>query len=230
MENTRSYALVLLLFFACSAFGDEAWSLSHKSTDHKDPNVYVKKLEGQNIKAFKGIIAMPYSPKQIVSAIEDRKQMPKWVYQCKMVKENIVENDPTIYYSQIQGIWPVQSRDVVLKSKFTRQANSRAYRGYDKSIDGILPPKKGFIRLPKLNNNWHIYPAATKHGWSIVEFATEADLGGTVPSWLANMAAIDAPRKTLSGLRELLDSGNYGKATAAVVAKPKRLTPLIYDN
>jgi hypothetical protein len=72
-----------------------------------------------------------------------------------------------------------------------------------KSIDGILPPKPHFIRVPYSVATWHVIPVP---GNKIkIDYTFSLDPGGSIPSWLVNLTIATGPYKSFLKLGDMLN-------------------------
>lgn len=199
----------LLLLFSLPTLGsiEYHWQVRQQSDDPSEIQTFVSEVEGEAIKAFKGIVQLPYSQAQIIAALTDFAAVPDWVYQCKEIQTGISDSDPLAMYLRFNGIWPVADRDVVVTGGASRDETTGTIHLYSRNAAIQFDAKGRSVRIPKLDNRWQLVPLA--NGWTEVHFQTFVNVGGLIPAWIANMVANDAPVKTLNGLRGLLESGNY---------------------
>jgi hypothetical protein len=53
------------------------------------------------------------------------------------------------------------------------------------SVDGVIPPKSGVVRIPHNEGVWHALKGPD--GATIVHFRAYIDPGGWIPKWLADL-------------------------------------------
>ena len=214
-----SFGLTLLLCLNAQAH-DFNWKAKRKPPRPEEISTFVSKVDGYAVKAFKGIVQMPYSVEQITKLLKNHQRLPEWIYQNRLVQENIIPGDKA-FYMGFNGIWPASDRDVVMDYIYTTDPKSGGtrLRAWDKK--GVYPLHPKRVRIPLIDNRWHIFPV--REGWSEVHFETFVDLGGSVPKWIINIIANDAPRRTLKGMRRMLDSGDYGpRSTQSIKRRLQR--------
>lgn len=187
------------------------WVSKRQPQNPEQVSTFVAKVDGYAVKAFKGIVHMPYSVDQVTRLLMDHQRLPEWIYQSQKVTENIIPDSQAFLY-QFDGIWPVNDRDVVMDYEYTQDKQSRGTRLHVVNVANVYPKHEDYVRIPLLDNRWHMFPV--KPGWTEVQFETFIDIGGRVPKWIANIVANDAPRRTLKGMRKMLDTGDYGPPTA----------------
>ncbi len=108
-------------------------------------------------------------------------------------------------YARFKGIWPASDRDVLFRSTVTQQADGSVLVD-SLQVEGY-PAQDGFVRMPYLHNTFRLVPL--KGQWTRVEFETQVDLGGLVPTWLANAVSTKAPLVTLEGLKAQVGQARY---------------------
>lgn len=204
--NTIVLSAFLLLGFQAQAY-EFNWKAKRSPQKVGEVSTFVSAVDGHAVKAFKGIVQVPYSVQQVTSLLKDHPQLPQWIYQSRLVIENIIPNDPS-FYIVFNGIWPASDRDVVMDYRYVEDETSGGMRLHAWNNPGVYPKHPKRVRIPILDNTWHIFPSSS--GWTEVHFETFVDIGGHVPKWIANIIANDAPRRTLRGMRKMLDTGAYG--------------------
>lgn len=201
-------SIVLLLLLHSNVHANEFnWQAKRKPPRPEQVSTFVSQVDGYAVKAFKGTVQMPYSVTQITNLLKDHQRLPEWIYQNKLVIEDIIPGE-TAFYMGFNGIWPASDRDVVMDYRYTHDPQSGGTRLSVWNKDSAYPLHPKRVRIPLIDNRWHVFPV--REGWSEVQFETFIDIGGSVPKWIANIVANDAPRRTLKGMRKMLDSGDYG--------------------
>jgi len=129
-----------------------------------------------------------------------------WVYGNKRsgVIKKINDND-IIYFTEAHLPWPIQDRDLVVELKIKPATGTEPLTITAKSIDGILPPKKHFIRVPYSLATWRISPLP---GNKIkIDYTFSLDPGGSIPGWLVNMTIAKGPYESFLKLGNILKTG-----------------------
>jgi hypothetical protein len=97
----------------------------------------------------------------------------------------------------------VWDRDVVLDTRFTPSADGKQltlnFRDTDPQRHAL--PRKT-VRMPRLVGFYKMEELSP--GKTRVTYQVEADVGGSLPRWLADRIAKELPYETLSRLRERL--------------------------
>lgn len=195
--------LVLSSWLAMSSWAQAApaaWEPVRKSDEREGIQTWVRPVEGQSIKAFRGVTEVPHTALAVLALIADIPHLHKWVYQCRSARQ--VKNlPPEQTYARFRGIWPASNRDVLLVTHVSQEPDGSVLVD-SRNVDGY-PLSDDDVRMPSLHNTFRLTPL--KGRWTRIEFETQVDVGGMIPAWLANLVATDAPLHTLQGMRKRLD-------------------------
>ena len=126
-----------------------------------------------------------------------------WVYGNKRsgIIKKINDND-IIYFTEAHLPWPIQDRDLVIELNIKSATATEPLTITAKSIDGILPPKKHFIRVPYSLATWRVTPIP---GNKIkIDYTFNIDPGGSIPGWLVNMTIAKGPYESFLKLGDIL--------------------------
>ncbi|MFY9810302.1 START domain-containing protein [Aquabacterium sp.] len=203
--NSMRLALCGLLWSVSSLTqaATPTWEPVRQSDERGGIQTWVRTVEGQSIKAFRGVTEVPHTALAVLALMADIPQLHTWVYQCRSARQ--VKNlPPEQTYARFRGIWPASDRDVLLVTQVSQQPDGSILVD-SRNVDGY-PLSDDDVRIPSLRNTFRLVPL--KGRWTRVEFETQVDVGGLVPSWLANLVATDAPLHTLQGMRKRLDEHN----------------------
>jgi hypothetical protein len=138
----------------------------------------------------------------IVAELKKVERHTEWMHRCSASEtlERFGE-DRVVIYNRTDIPWPVWDRDVILDTLFTYASEGRLVTLTFKNHDPKLRPvPERVVRMPHLAGfyrMWQLAPDQTK-----VTYQVEADVGGSVPKWMAERVARDMPYETLSRLRQ----------------------------
>jgi len=180
------------------------WELVQQGQGREDINTWVRSVDGMAVKAFKGTTEVHQTTLTVLALLADIPGLSNWVFHCQSsVQPDKYSADHT--YARFKGIWPASDRDVLFRSTVTQQADGSVLVD-SQQVEGY-PPQDGFVRMPYLHNTFRLVPL--KGSWTRVEFETQIDLGGLVPTWLANAVSTKAPLVTLQGLKRQVGQPRY---------------------
>lgn len=219
---------LLSLLLTAPAYAQEEWDLVRSAKQRDDVMTWVRPVPGNALKAFKGQVEVPHSLLTVFAVLGDIERFPEWVYQCDQARQ-LSELGHDISYVHIAGIWPVDDRDVVTRTQITQSPDTLAIKVATVAANGLMPLEKNTVRMPTLENSFIMEPLAD--GWTRITFETFVDPGGFIPSWLANVVAVRAPRDTLEGMYRLMDDAKYQiNSVDQVALKSPNLKTLIFPS
>jgi len=204
-----------LALWAClastSAFADDVWQSTGVSGSGREAiKTYAKSVPGMQVKAFKGDTDVHHTVPEFLSLLADVENFPSWVFNGKHA-ERPAGQPSGVVYMQFKGVWPTSDRDVLVKRE-VRQLPDGSVLVVSQQLEGY-PEQAGHVRMPSLRTSFKLTPLPSQ--WTHVEFETQVDVGGAIPSWLANMVSTKAPRVTLEGVQAQLQKPKYqGKSLA----------------
>ncbi len=186
----------------------QAWQPLEQGEGREGIRTWSRSVPGQAVNQFRGETEVPYSVLSVLALLSDVPNMKHWVFQCST--SSSPEGLPADrMYLQFKGIWPASPRDVLLRTRVSQTPDGIVHVRSE-AVDG-LPPDPDRVRMPMLSNTFTLTPMPGE--WTRIEFQTQVDLGGHVPTWLANLVSTRAPLLTLQGIRAQLPKPAYQKRT-----------------
>ncbi|MDB5006702.1 MAG: hypothetical protein JWQ84_1603 [Mucilaginibacter sp.] len=169
------------------------------------------------VKAIKVECDLNATPSQLVAIIMDVNTAPDWVYHVKSAKL-IKQISPAelYYYSEVNLPWPAANRDFVAHLTVSQNPDTKVVTIDGPAVPGFVPVKKGIVRIDNSIGKWIITPAGPDQ--LHVEYSIHVDPGGTLPAWLVNLFATDAPLQIFRSLKTQLQKSAYKNTTLAFVA------------
>jgi hypothetical protein len=191
-------ALVIMLPYAQA---QDKWELRR---DENGITIYSKRHD--KIVDLRLVTTFNATPERLQSELQNIPNYTSWVYGNKrsgIIKK--INDDDIIYFTEAHLPWPIQDRDLVIELNIKPATATEPLTITAKSVDGVLPPKKHFIRVPYSLATWRITPIA---GNKIkVDYTFSLDPGGSIPGWLVNMTIATGPYKSFLKLGEILKTG-----------------------
>lgn len=182
---------------------DGGWISAAKARTPEDISLWTRMVPGAELKAFRGATHVKVPMESMVAFAYDTAAMPDWVFRCKQARILADNPDGSVYvYMTIDGIWPLEDRDAVVKVTPEYVPATGEVRLTGIAAPDYFPHQPGFIRIPSIETSWSIRPV--DDGMLRVEWTGHVDPAGNVPRWLANSVATIIPRYTLKHLRELV--------------------------
>lgn len=204
-------AVLAMLVMATEATAEEArWE-----EIRQDEGITVWRLDvpGVPLPGFRGEADIRASPEAVLEVIRAIDRHTEWMYRCSDARllDQLDENT-AIVYNRTDSPWPAWDRDVILRTEVTRNEQQNRIRITYQNIDSNLVKKKdGVVRIPRLEGAFtmtEIQPGVTR-----VSYLVEVDVGGSLPDWIASLAARDLPFKTLNALRSRVEDQEKQRTT-----------------
>ncbi|WP_353721280.1 START domain-containing protein [Dyadobacter sp. 676] len=171
--------------------------------------VYVKTIPGSKIRAMKAECALEATTGEVIALLMDVKAAERWVCHtksCTLVKA--VSDKELYYHTEVSLPWPLDNRDFVTHLKVTHDDRSGIVTVDAPAVPGIVPVRKGVVRIGRSVNRWIIRPSPDGSVW--VEYMLQVDPGGNIPAHVINMFACRAPIETFRNMRKILAERRAG--------------------
>jgi hypothetical protein len=195
-----AFASLLALAMTGSALAGEKGSWTFV-TEEDAIRVWKLEIPGQDLPGFRGQTVIKGSIDDIMKHMMDSAHHTDWMYRCKESRVLKSFGDTrSLVYNRTGAPWPVWDRDVVLEVSYEYNADRTqlAMKFHDVPNTNTATPE-GVVRMPRLvgfYKMWQLGPKETK-----ILYEVEADVGGSIPTFIAKQAAKDMPYLTLSRLR-----------------------------
>ncbi|MBN8677294.1 MAG: START domain-containing protein [Chitinophagales bacterium] len=203
-------ALLLLPAFSSIQAQDD-WIFKNEKEGVK---VYYRKTS--DVYELKLITSLKVPLSGLVLLLSEVDNYPKWGYKVMESKElNKVSDMETYYYSKLDFPWPLDDRDIIVRSKMEQDPATRRVTATSIAQPDYLPANKGVVRMRTAKTTWTLIPGPG--GWTYVEYYIYSDPGGSLPDWLVNMALEVGPRETIKNIRNFILQEKYQSAKLAHV-------------
>lgn len=186
--------------FTTAIFAQYNWKLSKEKDGIK---VYQSDVQNSNYKSIKVECLLEGNFDKLMAVLNNVSHHKDWVYNNKT--SNIVKRISPYefyYYTETHLPWPMSNRDAVVHLKMNKDSLNRFLKITAVSVPNYIPEKSGKVRVPKSAVSWHVTMPTIKTINIIYIF--EAEPGGSLPAWLANMFADKGPYESFKKLSEIL--------------------------
>ena len=168
--------------------------------------VYYRKTS--DVYELKLITSLKVSLSGLVTLLSEVENYPKWGYKVAESRElKRISDFETYYYSRLDFPWPLDDRDIVVRSKVVQDALTRKVTATSIAQTNYLPDNKGVVRMTNAHTSWTLLPGPG--GWTYVEYYIYSDPGGSLPDWMVNMALDVGPRETIKNIRSFVRQEKY---------------------
>ncbi len=197
--------LTFILFVnTFNLFSQKNW----KETRYEDGiRVYMRNSDKTDIKEVLVETKMKATLSALVSIVKDSDNNKNWIYataNAEMLKE--ISDFEWLTYNESEAPWPIDNRDLSSRHKLTQFKNDRVHIRSIGEPD-YIPEKKGIVRIPLLDSSWDFKAIDKNHAF--VKFRLLIDLGGSLPSWLVNMAIDNGPFNTIKNMSSEVQKSMY---------------------
>jgi ribosome-associated toxin RatA of RatAB toxin-antitoxin module len=213
LVNKIFFISLLLVLTLKSASAQNDWKLS---TEKEGIRIYTSMVPDSKVKAIKVECDLTATPSQLVALVMDINTAPDWVYHVKSAKL-VKQVSPTelYYYSEVSLPWPAANRDFVAHLTVSQDTDTKIVTIDGPAVPGFVPVKSGIVRIDHSAGKWSISPLGPNQ--IHVEYSIHVDPGGTLPAWLVNIFATDAPLKIFRNLKTQLQKPAYKNTSLAFV-------------
>lgn len=222
--------LVVALLLSGLAFADDDdggnWTLD---STRDGITSYVRTVPGQQTLDFRAVMRVKCDFETSVTALADVEHYPDWFWHMKETKIlGDKDLDDIFLYLHIEGITPVEDRDVVVKAEMWQDPISMELNmeGHSVPYDAV-PSKGGIVRIPAMTAGFRVTPISPTV--TEIELSGSVDPGGAIPIWASNMFITVLPRLSLDNLRSKLAKPEYREYLRAGRDKDARWTRLFHD-
>ncbi len=201
----KIFIAAMLTIGLLPAFAQTQWQLR---TEKDGIKVYSSDVPDSKIKAIKVIGEFYTTPAQLAAVVMDVNGATEWVYHLKsstLIKK--VSPNEIYYYAEVSLPWPAANRDFVAHLTATQNPETKAITIDGPAVPGYVPVKKGMVRIDNSVGKWIITPVGNNE--VRVEYSIHVDPGGSLPSWLVNMFADEAPVQIFKNLKNELQKQAY---------------------
>ena len=192
--------LVFCSAFASIAFGQYNWKLSKEKDGIR---VYQSDVQHSDYKSIKVECTLEGNYDKLIAVLNNVSHQKDWVYHNK-TSYIINRVSPYEFYYYIETFipWPMSNRDAVVHLKMNKDSLNHFLKITAVSAPGYIPEKSGKVRVPKSNITWYVTMPDAKT--ISINYIFEAEPGGSLPAWLANMFADKGPYESFKKLSEIL--------------------------
>lgn len=203
MIRTLSFIVALAVSVLCLNAAASDWTPAGESDGVR---LYARSEPDQGLKYFRGVTHINAPMKNVLAAVLVRETTPQWFH--NMLEDSTLERnnpDASYCYIWIKGVWPTSDRDTVAHVTVEQDPDSLTVSVVAQSAgQDRVPLHKDRVRMPNMYSRFTIKPISADV--TEVQLDGVADPGGNIPSFLTNAVASTLPAKTLSNLRERIQT------------------------
>jgi len=174
-------------------------------------------VEGSSFKAVRGEMVVKARVEALVALVEDMDACPNWAAMCKdaRVEKRVSDSESFAYiYNDIP--FPVADRDVYTHVVWSKNPATKRVTMTSTATKGGTAKTKA-VRIENAVSQWHFTPNGD--GTTRVENFAHIDPNGPTPAWITNLMLVDSPYKSMSKMREIVESGGYADTNVPFLEK-----------
>ena len=207
------YYILGLIYFGL-LFGFKTTDKTHWKFE-KNKNgiqVYSRLPEGESIKEIKIYTLVETTLSAALSVLKDVPNHPHWIFNCSETKliQQINEQE-MIFYTISDLPWPIEDRDLVVRNKIEQDYNTKIVRSISVPQLGLIPKKKGIIRVTDMYSEWKFTPR--KNGLILIEYYLRLDPASNIPNSISNLLVETGPYRTMLNFKKAITLEKHKNAT-----------------
>ncbi|MCX6246003.1 MAG: hypothetical protein NTU98_15020 [Bacteroidetes bacterium] len=189
----RSFITILLLLTGTPFLPAQSW----KFIKEKDGiRLYTKLEKGGPFKSFRGETDISADIEKVSALIGNPVNSDWWGDDVSDISVLLFKKNRNIRYYFIYHVpWPFTDRDLVANVEINEDPATSARTVFSTPLPGVIPEKKGLIRVTDFWQKWTIQPLSN----GMIHLVLEGYINpaGSVPAWLYNIVVIDTPLRLL---------------------------------
>jgi hypothetical protein len=196
--------LILILISLSCALSQDNCVLKK---DHDGIKVYTCHTDTSRFKSIVAEVIINSTLNELLQLLMNIPQYTEWQFntiEAKPLKR--ISSSEQIYHSVVEAPWPVIDRDMVTRIRINFDADKKEASIDAEGIKGILAPSEKYVRVPASHAHWIIKQESEKK--LRIRYTMQIDPGGSVPTWLVNWAAAQAPYQSFKNIKEILEKKN----------------------
>lgn len=217
MRKIRVYLFILILSLitGSTVLSSSGWI---KVKDSTWIQLSVRPVQGSQVKEYMAAAVFESSLSSPVALLEDSSNYPHWNYKCIEAKLLFKKNNyERITYMATESPWPVENRDIAVRSLLTQDKNTGAVTIQLTGIPGYIPAVEGRVRMSSLNGCWIFEPLGS--GKIRATYMLHNEPGGVVPESLVNGTVRDIVYNTVCNMRSQVMSSPYKNAKLSYITE-----------
>ena len=199
----RLFFLLFIVFFQLNAFSQE-WDLVK---DSEGIQVYTRKTEAMDYKAFKSEAIIDADIQAFVALIQNVAGLHEWGYKLESSKLLERKGDTLqIYFAEAKAPFPYRNRYGIYLNEFKWYSQLKELYVSIELLENHDFDGDDLVML-KGSGYWKVVQLET--GQLKVVFEMQVDPGKGIPAWLSNLFADESPYETMLAVKTELKKGKY---------------------
>ncbi len=201
-------ALLLVVFGAFVSVHGELFAQGWEEIDsNAGAKIYSKEVAESGLDKLRGVITLPYTPKQVAAVMMNLKEHPTFIEEIDRIEvlaEELQESGKKVtWIYQTTDVSVLSDRDAVIRIETWSVMDGASEVFHSKFKTGTYAKapavRDGVVRIPSLQGHWIARPSRGGKATRF-EYVFHAEVGGSVPDFLVRGAQVDNVVGILHGL------------------------------
>lgn len=188
--------------------------------DRQGIKVWTYQIAGNPALNYRATTTLNSSLSTVAALIVSPEDAPQWapyVHRIDVISP-LDATGVTIYRMELGLPFPLQNRDVVIRSQLSQAEDGSVSLHSEAVKDTRAPERSGVVRVTRYQGSWHI--KAVGKGQVEVTTSGYADLGGAVPLSFANIFVQQQPFEMLRNMRSYIQQPAVKNMALATIREP----------
>ncbi|PKL39199.1 MAG: hypothetical protein CVV44_10065 [Spirochaetae bacterium HGW-Spirochaetae-1] len=207
----------LVMIFAVGILpttAQETWKLSK---DSKGVKVFTRDVTGSPYKEMRAVMNSKTPFEVAVEVMKDPEHYYEWYGMCGGLSVINKKTDSNFDMYFILDLPVVTDRDVVINVVQHVDFAKGVAKVDINRIESTYKKDSGLVHMAKMNGTFTI--TRQSNGEIVIVYQLFADVGGSLPAWVVNIASTDHPFKTMTGVRKQSKQDKYWASAKALHKK-----------
>ncbi|MBK9328577.1 MAG: hypothetical protein IPM95_04515 [Sphingobacteriales bacterium] len=196
------FLIVSILFIHESiASAEESWKLEK---DKDGIKVWTRKTPNSQLKEYKVSTVINTTPEKLITFFKNVPQYDKWMFKAVPGSSKILKkiNDNDFYTYLIISAPLIKSRESISHMIFKEPDSKGNIMINFEAAPNLIPLNQNYVRIPMMKAYFKIDPL--ENGKVQLTHQAFSSAGGTLPEFLVNMGAVDAPFYMFTRIKEII--------------------------
>lgn len=193
--------LSILFIHESIASAEESWKLEK---DKNGIKVWTRKTPNSQLKEFLVSTTLNTTPERMVSFLKNVPQYDQWMFKVQPGSSKILKkvSDDDFYTYLIIDAPLIKSRESISHMVFKEpDAKGNIIISFE-GAPNLIPLNDNYVRIPVIKAYFKIDPIG--NGKVQLTHQAFSSPGGTIPDFLVNMGAVEAPFYMFSKIKEMI--------------------------
>lgn len=202
IASSKLNAIAGALFMLSIAHFVEGQTECELKKQKDDLKVYTCSSDDSKLKVLKAELTLPNTTfNELLDFVSDIDNYVNWQFnttESKVLKER---GRSVIFRNVVDAPWPLSKREMILEHSHAFDSIGQVLTIESKTVSYEYPETEDLIRVPFSASKWRV---TSVNRDLRIEYILRIDPGGSVPTWLVNIAMAEGPYSSFINLKEQL--------------------------